>query len=270
MIDVRASIYKHLPKTLSTAYGDDLPIDWLDREGPVPLDKRHDEFPYGLMAVERRMPIRSTTRSDGTDMRPGDETVETFTFTLPALEYELEDPDVHTLVSVTGTKDGQAHTFTEATVGPSSQDTSWVGQSHLIFDPDEVPDDGTEFTVTYQPILTTVHRRNDIRVTMTFHVVAKDLSVNGNFYDRMELAEQLGTDLESRLMMTAGAVVASDDDRNRLIQGDVEVATPVPEVVKGNTVASYLLRVPFTLTLRPGVTTTTIAKVLQSIDSGQS
>lgn len=198
-LDLDDAVHLYLPKSLTMANGEVLSgLAW----------HVHDDLPenrsYPLLSFENlnevpRGPVRKNTPNVTEVLTEQEDDI---TFVDGTLDYELSQHDAESITSVTGTLSGSPHTFVLTTdyILLDLKTIRWTGTG-------DMPDDDTEFTVTYDHRMYKRQFGADGTATYRLHIAAKQHGTGANRRGKSKMAKMVAQAVSNYLRLNAGKVM---------------------------------------------------------------
>lgn len=203
-LNLTEAILAHMPRTLKTEAGASVTVDWQPRRSMPRGTQR--SYPRGVVEILSSGPSRGPNRgAAGVDASTA-QAIDSATFVAGTLSYDVVERDIASVVSVTGTRLGVAHTFVANT------DYTFTEDAIVFTGTGSLPDDGTQFTRTYLHRLYSRRWEGASRLVVRAMLYVQDRvgaanAIGGKEYAKEALAQVLGESLEHQLRRRSGRVL---------------------------------------------------------------
>jgi len=186
-IDVSAALVQFLPKSLTLTDGKTVSgINWANEID----DEAVDAVVYGRF---RRLNMTPTGVDKSFKTKLVNESkTENIVFDADEDTYQVTERDIVAVQSLTGTRNGSAHTFVNGADFEVYTTYDYSTPNAIRWLPGgNKPDDGTSFTATYTHRLISSMQGNRSMNTYRLTIHTKDQTITGKFYPKARLGELL-------------------------------------------------------------------------------
>lgn len=197
--DLDDAVNLYLPKTLTMANGEILTgLVWHNAE-ELPENRTYPLLSFEALPESPRGPGRKITPNK--TMVPTTQ-ADTIEFETGTLDYTLTEQDAIAIQSVTGTLSGAPHTFVLTTdyILLDLKTIRWTGTGDL-------PDNATDFVVTYTHRMYRRHFGADSTQTYRLHIAAKQYGTGANQRGRSKMAKMMALAVAQYLRLNSGRVM---------------------------------------------------------------